>query len=64
MSQWKSGRLTKRDDKNQVIDVIREDRRLTVRELGDMLGIGNHLFGGVSQIFRWLECVQDGFLVL
>ena len=25
-----SGRLTKRDDKNRVMDVIREDRRLTV----------------------------------
>ena len=38
VSQWK--RPTKRDDKNQVMDVIREDRRLTVREVGDMLEIG------------------------
>ena len=34
------GRLTKRDDKNRMMDVIREDRRLTVREECDMLGIG------------------------
>ena len=34
------GRLTKRDDKNRGMDVIREDRRLTVREECDMLGIG------------------------
>ena len=33
------GRPTKRVDKNQVMDVIRDDRLLTVREVGDMLGI-------------------------
>ena len=36
------GRPTKKDDKliNRVMDVIREHRRLTVREVVDMLGIG------------------------
>ena len=34
------GKPTKRNDNNQVMDVIPEDRRLTVREGGDMLGIG------------------------
>ena len=35
------GRPTKRGDKlkNLVMGVIREDRRLNVREVGDMLGI-------------------------
>ena len=36
------GRPTKRDDKlkNQMMNVMCEDRRLTVRELCEMLGIG------------------------
>ena len=34
------GRLRKRDDKNQVIDVTGEQQRLIVREVGDMFGIG------------------------
>ena len=42
MSKWKSRKVDrqKRDDKNQVMDVMREDYRLTGREVGDMLGIG------------------------
>ena len=34
------GRPTKRNDNNQVMDIIREDHHLTVPEVGDMLGIG------------------------
>ena len=34
------GRLRKKEDKNQVMDVIREDHCLTVRAVGYMLGIG------------------------
>ncbi|XP_062611652.1 protein GVQW3-like [Saccostrea cucullata] len=36
------GRPSKSDDKlkSRVLDVIREDRRLTVREVGDTIGIG------------------------
>ena len=36
------GRPSKSDDKlkSRVLDVIREDRRLTVREVGDMIGVG------------------------
>ena len=34
------GRLRKRDDKNQVMDITREHQRLIVHEVGDMLGIG------------------------
>ena len=34
------GRLRKRDDKNQVMDVTREDHCLIVRAVGYMLGIG------------------------
>ena len=33
------GRPSKRVDKNQAMDVIRDDRRLTVREIVDMLEI-------------------------
>ena len=33
------GRPSKRDDKNQVMDVIHDDHCLTVREVGDMLEV-------------------------
>ena len=47
------GRPTKRDDKNQVMDVIREDRCLIVGVvLVTCLGLGNHLFRGFCQIFQ------------
>ena len=34
------GKPTKRENKNQMMDVIREDRLLTVRGIDDMLGKG------------------------
>ena len=34
------GRPTNKTTKNRLMDVIREDRRLTVREVSDIIGIG------------------------
>ena len=53
-------RPTKRDDKHQVMDVIREDRRLTVREVGYMLGIGK---SSIKSFYDYSKCAKDPLLL-
>ena len=55
------GRPRERIDKNQVMDVIREDRRLTVCEAGDMLGIGKSSVQRIPfRSFNDKSIVRDG----